>query len=376
MVKRALIIIIVATAIIGGSFAYFQGGQGEEDIAFTITSPDIKEGAFNAARLGYFHGGRTHLLYRAYINDYFEKEGVDVKFFTKALHNDDLFEVPRDHKKFEEKSGEIPFFGRMTGIEIIDEIKKGNLDGGVVGEASFLSAIDKGFPIIAVAELGHDTKERPGHAVVLRNGLVVKTPNDLKGKVFASRRSGPIDRVLLREFLVSEGVNISDVTIIDDMPDDELFDSLASGEVDGGYHHLHWVKKFIDNDIGYVYRKLDWMSPEASSALLVFNADYLEHNKEVVQRIVNAYVKRIQYEKQLSEEERVAPKEFGLQMVNYDIEGMNIPQYDLPPVLRLHFLKEVQDLLFKYGEIGGKTSIENYLDFSFVEEAMKNINKQ
>lgn len=368
MVQKIILIFIILASIFGGLLVFYPQNKERDNVSLS----EKKEAT---ARIGYFHGGRTHLLYRAYINDYFENEGVDVKFITKALHNDDLFEVPKNHSEFEEKNDDTPFFGRMTGIEIIDEIEKGNLDGGVVGEASFLSAIDKGFPVIAVAELGHDMKEQPGHAIVLRKGLVIKTPDDLKGKTFASRRSGPVDRILLREFLESEGVKITDVTIIDDMLDDELYASLATGKVDGGYHHLHWVKKFVNNDIGYVYRTLDWMSPEASSALLVFNKDYAEHNKETVQKIVNAYIKRIWYEKQLSEKERTAPKEFGLQMVNDDVEGMNIPQYDFPPVLKAHFLQEVQDLLFKYGEVNKKSEIENYLDHSFVEEAMKNINK-
>lgn len=372
MARKIILIFIILLSVFSGLLFSHSQNKGNNKINVV----PLAEREEVAARLGYFHGGRTHLFFRAYINGYFENEGVDVKLITKALHNDDLFEVPKSYKEFEEKNNDIPFFGRMTGIEIVDEIGKGNLDGGTVGEASFLAAIDKGMPIVAVAELGHDTKERPGHAIVLRKGLVVKTANDLKGKIFASRRSGPVDRVLLREFLASEGVKISDVTIIDDMPDDELYVSLANGKVDGGYHHLHWVKKFVDNDIGYVYRTLDWMSPEASSSLLVFNKEYVEQNKGAVQKIVNAYIKRVHYEKQLSEEERSAPKEFGLQMVNDDVEGMNIPQYDLPPTLKEHFLQEVQDLLFKYGEVNKKVEIGNHLDYSFVEEAVKNFNKQ
>lgn len=358
--------------MIAGSlfFIYQQFFYENKNINYEEAGSDKKE----FIRIGYFHGGRTHLFYRAYINNYFHDNDVEVKLLTKILHKDGLFEVSSNHNENVEKIANDMYFGRMTGTEIVDEIEKGELDGGLIGEASFLAAIDKNSPIIAVATLGHDTKDEPGHAFVLRKGLVVDDPkNDLKGKVFTSRRSGPVDAVLTREFIENEGLNLNDVNIIDNMPDDRLYESLANGEVDGGYYHLHWVKKFINNDIGYVYRKLDWINPEASLALIVFHRDFLKEHKRDVQKIVNAYVKRIEFEKGLSEDEKRVPKEFGLQMINEDVDGMNIPQYDLPPVLRKDLLEEMQNLLLKYEEIDKGVDIEDYLDYSFVKEAMRNL---
>ena len=187
-----------------------------------------------AVRIGYFHGGRTHLFYRAYINGYFEKEKADVLLITKTLRKDGLKDVPKTYAEFQAREQKHKHFGRMTGTEIVAEMEKGNLDGGTIGEASFIEAVSAGKPIVAVAALGHDTKERPGHAFVLRKGLVVKKPEDLKGKTFTSRRSGPVDAVLTREFILSEGLKLSDVKIIDNMYDDELYERFADGTVDGG----------------------------------------------------------------------------------------------------------------------------------------------
>jgi len=328
-------------------------------------------------RIGYFHGGRTHLLYRAYINRYFEEEGVDVQFFTKALSKDGLFEVPKSHEDMKERRSDIFGFGKMTGIRIVEEIEKGTFVGGTIGEASFLSSIDRGAPIIAVAMLGHDTKERPAHGIFLHKGLIVRGPEDLKGKTFVRRTvAGPLDAVLLREFIVSEGLELSDVTIIDSMPDadDLAYESLVNGEFDGVYSHFRWINRFMKKDIGYVYRTLDWINPETAMALLVFHRDYVEKHRDDVQRIVNAYVRRIKFEKELSEEERVRPKESGLQMVNYDVEGMNLPQYDLPPILRLDLLIEMRDLLSKYDVAAKNLEVEKYLDNSFVEKAWAKLN--
>lgn len=322
-------------------------------------------------KIGYFHGGRTHLFFRAYINKYFENEKASVQFVTKTLRKDDLLDVPKTFKEYRAIEQIDMYFGRMTGTEIVDEMGKGNIDGGTIGEASFIEAVSKGKPIVAVAALGHDTKEKPGHAFVLRKGLEVKKPEDLKGKTFTSRRSGPVDAMLTREFIISEGLKLSDVKIIDNMYDDELSERFEDGTVDGGYHHLHYVRKFVKSGLGYVYRRLDWVNPEASLALLVFNKDFVRDNRDVVQKIVNAYVKRIKYEKSLSEAERKKPKEFGLQMVNNDVEGMDIPQCDLPPVIRLELLTIIHDLMLKHGYIDKKADMEKFIDYGFVERAMK-----
>lgn len=338
---------------------------------FLASHADAWAAENKAVRIGYFHGGRIHLFYRAYINGYFEREKADVLLITKTLRKDELYDVPKTYAEFQAREQKDKHFGRMTGTEIVSEMEKGNLDGGTIGEASFIEAISAGKPIVAVAALGHDTKEKPGHAFVLRKGLVVKKPSDLKGKTFTSRRSGPVDAMLTREFILSEGLKLSDVKIIDNMYDDELYERLADGTVDGGYHHLHWVRKFVKNGVGYVYRKLDWVNPEASLAVLVFNKAFLKDNREAAQKIVNAYVKRIKYEHGLTEGERRKPQEFGLQMVNYDVEGMNIPQYDLPPVIRVELLSLIQDLMSKHGFIKKKADIERFIDRGFVDKAMK-----
>lgn len=337
--------------------------------------PDNTDRSGGPVRIGYFHGGRIHLLYRAYINNYFDNEKVEVKFLSKGLPpaEDKLFEVPKSHPEMDKKIRDIFYFGRVTGLEIVKEIEKGNLDGGTIGESSFLASIARGAPIIAVAMLGHDSKEKPGKGIVLRKGLKINSPEDLKDKTFTYRLSGPGDGIFLREFILSQGIKLDQVKIIDDMIDYKQAETLKSGQVDGGFYHFHWAKKFIEDDIGYLYRPMDWLNPEISHAVLVFHKDYLAKHQEEVQKIVNGYVKRIKYEKDLPEEELKNPREFGLQMVNEDMEEMTIPAYDLPPKMRLDLLEQMQDLLLKYGKASKKVRITDFIDDSFVDRAMESM---
>lgn len=332
----------------------------------------IQEFYPNPVRIGYFHGGRTMLLYRSYINNEFEKEGTPVKLLTKDLNQQDYYVLSQNYEDIKTKTQ----IGKARGGELIDEVINGNTDGTTPGESSFIKAVSQGAPIVAVAMLGHDTKDAPGHAIIFGKNVSIKSPLDIKGKVLSSRRAGDGDRVLLEEFLNKEGVDPRDVTIIDQVPDDEINEGIISGRFDGGYYHLMSVEKLVSKNHAYVYRKLDWVNPELSQALLVFKKDFVQKHPDQVKNIIRAYMKRIKYEHSLPEEERLKdPGEnylYGLQMAKA-FQGMNLPQYDFPPLVREDLLNELQDLLIKHGALDRKVDLSGFIDNRFVEEVYKEL---
>lgn len=325
----------------------------------------------NPVRIGYFHGGRVNKIYQAYVNQYFEKEGVNVKLYTKFLHEEEIFEVPKTHEE-RKKMSKDKYFGKMSGIEIVEKIMEGKLDGGTIGESSFVLSINNGLPIVAVAMLGYDAI--PGKAIIIRSDIKIDSPEDLKGKTLISRRAGPGDVIFLKEFLEDEGLDPDkDITIIDQVNDDDyLYRWLQEKKVEGGLYHLLGARKLVLSDVAYIYRPMNWMNSQLSHAVLVFHKDYLENHKEEVQKVVTAYMKRIAYEKNLPEEEKDSSWDKAFMMVG-KFEGMSIPQYNLPPKLKSNLLEEMQDLLLKYNEIEKKINIEEYLDYSFVDRAMEEI---
>lgn len=337
-------------------------------------------------RIGYFHGGRIFGLYRAYVYDanthlgnlinYFERENVNVKLYSQNISGEDWFKVPNYHEKMMVKY-RANFFGKVTGLKIIDAIEEGILDGGTPGEFSFIQKVAEGSPIVAVAQLGHDTNEAPGKVILLRNDLIINNPEDFKGKTFGVRRAGPADRIFLKEFFRSIGLDPeTDVTILDQIPDDLQIALLKSGEIDGSLFHLLAVPRALKEKAGYFYRTMDWINSEISQALLVFRKDFIEEHPEEVEKVVRAYVKRIKYENSLPDEEKGSSEhpgnDLGLQ-IGFQLKGAKTPIYDYPPLVRVELLKEVQDLLFEYNEIDKKVDLNELIDNSFVEKAMKEI---
>ncbi len=325
-----------------------------------------------AVRIGYFQGGRVNMIYRAHIAGFFSREGVNVKLYTKDLKGEKLYEVPQSHDEMKRLSKGKLNFGKISGIEIIDKMVAGDLDGGTIGESSFVYAVNKQIPVIAVAMLGYDSM--PGKAIIMRKGVKINKPADLNGKTLISRRAGPGDAIFLREFIESIGLDPKkDLKIIDQVSEDDADNWLRDGKIDGGLYHLVQTKKLVESGDAYVYRPMDWMDSKLSHAVLVFRKDYLDGHRAEVQKIVNAYVKRVAYEKKLPKSERDKSWDKGL-MMEGEFEDMSIPAYDMPPKLRPELLDKMQDLLFKYGKISRKTDLSPHLDYSFVENAAAKVN--
>ncbi len=361
--QKSLVIIIVFSA----AFCFF--------LMHYVSGLIKKPAEVLIVKIGYFYGGRTNMLYRTYLYRYFEDIGVNVKLYTRNLRDNSLFEVPKKHNIIGEIKKEVgdESFGKISGVEVIDYIVDGHFHGGAVGESSFIEAVNKGDPIVAVAMLGHDSIKSPGKAIILRKGLVIKSPQDFKGKTLISRRAGPGDPIFLREFLRSIGMaDEKSIKIIDGVYEDQIGPLLAEGKIDGGLYHLKALIEIVEKGTAYVFRPMDWMNPELSHALLIFRKDFVDKHPDLVQKVVSAYVKRIHYEKSLPEHQIEKSRDKGLTM-RLEFMGMCIPQYDMPPYVRADLLNDMQDLFIKYGHLKKGARIEDFIDNSFVERAVKDI---
>lgn len=323
--------------------------------------------------VGYFHGGRTNLFYRAYVTDKFEKEGAKIDLSTRNLYNSEYTVIPKSWEDAQKDMDQVTMgkFGKVTGVEIIRQIVDGHLDGGMVGESSFLQEIERGAPIVAVATLGHDTREMPGHCILFRSGVRVRNAQDMKGLIFSSRRAGPGDELFLREFLVQQGLDPDrDVSIQDGVSDALQEHGLIDGTFDGGYYHLMSAVPLVTQGKAYLYRPLNWVPADLSLALLVYHKDYVATHKDEIVKVIKVYLHQIDAENQLPREERVKRRKKGAQIAESFL-GMNYPQCDIPPVVSLELLTQVQGLLVKHKFLKGGTPIAPYIDNTYVNQATR-----
>lgn len=346
-----------------------------------------------AIRVGYFHGGRTALMMRAYENQEFEIPGLSVEFYSKKLHDKNYSLVPTDIRKFN-ADGSEGGAGKAKGTELIEQVVKGNFDLAMVGESSFVYTVYTGQPIVAIAELGHDVKGHSGHAFLMRKGLKADKPQDYLGRILVSRRAGPGDEIFLKEFLEKQGLDLkkdilqlkelplnleekenlpkNKVIIIVDLFEDKMKQGIDNGVIDGGYFHLMSVEKL--SNLFYIVEPLhNWANPELSQAVLVAHKDFLNKNRGRLIKLLEAYIKRIKYEHSLSYEERTRVLPKGLQMAT-NFYGLNYPQYDIIPTVDINLVSAIAGLMKKYNFIQNKKiRLEDFIDNNLILEAAKNL---
>ncbi len=342
-------------------------------------------------RIGYFHGGRTQLLARVH-NDYeFAAAGVDVAMWSRDLHAEEFELMPHSIREFNAPGVDV--VGKVRGTELIEHLLRGDYDLTTPGESSFIMAMRQGLPVVAIAELGHDVRNQSGHVIMMRNGMPASHPGDYFGKVLVSRRAGPGDSIMLKEYLERIGVDLDeDIVQLDALPrnvasknalpDDFIYivDQLYEPQwaigtyncvIDGGYYHLMGVPAKI-TQFWIVAALQDWVDPELSHALIVSTLEYVAANRERLVKLMETYILRIQAEHALSYEERTRQDEKGIQMA-MDYYGLNLPQYDIVPTVSVALLTEMARLLRKYGFIEEEIDVASFVDNSLVLEALENL---
>lgn len=320
--------------------------------------------------IGYFHGGRTIILYRTKIFREFEKAGLDVELMTRFLRSKNYFPMP--DLTVEKKISNV---GKATGDELIRMVVNGTFQGATVGETAFLRAVREGAPIVAVAELGHDVKDGAGHALVLRKGVTLKGSDSLRGLRFGARRSAGGDEVVLREFITQHGLDPDkDVKLISNINDDVFGSMLAKGQLDGAYGHALSIKKWLTKHKYpiYIHRPLDWIDPEMSMSVLIFHKDFVAEHPTTVQKIVLAYMRRSRTEFAMPTAERKLAGKKGLQ-IEMDFEGLNLPEHRRIPEVQTELLNEWQKILRKHKVLDRPLDLEPFVDNSFVKTAAEEL---
>ena len=331
---------------VGHSQAY------REAYTYTASSKD------NPVRVGFFHGGRCHHFYRAYLSDSFDRAGVNVEMYTSFLNDPYRFEPVSRNFEREYARRDAERMGRVTGTVLNTILDLGELDAAMIGEASAIMAAKQGLPVVAVARMGHGDADVPGFMIVMRNGLGAKTAEDLRGKTVSSRRAGPGDEVLLREFFHQAGmVAGTDYNIVNQTNDDQQHDWLKTGDIDAGLYHMYGISRSIDKGKAELMRVMDWLPGDLPAAYLVFRKDFLRDRPDDVQRILRGLMWRLEYERELPEVALDLNRQFGY-VLRYFWRGTRLPHTTFPFTVARHHLSMMQELMLRHGALDTPADLE------------------
>lgn len=170
----------------------------------------------------------------------------------------------------------------------IELVLGGSADFGVTGADQLLTARQAGKPVVAIMSI----YQRDPTAVISLTEKGIETPEDLVGKTIVYRSKGAI----LTLFAQASGLDLSQVTLIQDIDLGAAIGMFMSGEVDGV------ISSATDTGVGLRSMGLDihtmmfYDYGVANYPNLIFTTEaMIKDNPAVVQRFVNAVLKGTQY---------------------------------------------------------------------------------
>lgn len=227
-------------------------------------------------------------------------ESLRVGFFPNITHAQAL--VGKATGLFEKKTGsKIEWRVFNAGPSAMEALISGSIDIAYVGPNPAVNAYvrSKGSALRIIAGAADG-----GAALVVRRDLGVRTVKDLKGKRIASPEFSNTQDIALRHWIKDQGlIPNRDVQILT-IKNPDILMLFQQKNLDAAWVPEPWLTRLLQEGNGAVFldeRKL-WPDGKFTTSILVVRADFLQRNRAVVKRFMDAHV-------ELSESIRLHPGE-------------------------------------------------------------------
>ncbi len=201
---------------------------------------------------------------------------------------------------FKDQNLIVDLIDEPSGKDTTVEVVAGNVD---FGSGSYDHAIDiaaAGKSITMVTLL----LQEPGEFVMVskQKAGTIKSPKDWKGVSAGVTSIGSGTHTLMRAMAIKAGLNVADVNFVSAGAGDTFIAAMKQGKIDVGITTQPTVLRMQKTGDGQLL--VDLSKPETTRAALggdypfislFARADYIAKNKDVTQRVVNAYVKTLKW---------------------------------------------------------------------------------
>jgi len=201
---------------------------------------------------------------------------------------------------FKEQNLDVTLVDEPSGVDTENAVAAGQVQ---LGSGSYDHTIDlqvAGKDLTCVLVM----LQEPGEAVLVstKKADTIKSPADWKGKNVGVTSLGSGTHTLTRYLAVHNGLKVEDVTFVKAGAGDTMIAAFKQGTIDVGITTQPTVLRLINS--GDAKMLVNLFTPESTRAAmggdypfisLWGKTDYVQKNKAVVQRVVNAYVKTLKW---------------------------------------------------------------------------------
>lgn len=276
---------------------------------------------------------------------------------------------------FKEQNITVDLIDEPSGKDTTTEVVAGNVD---MGSGSYDHTIDiaaQGKSIQMVALF----LQEPGEFVMVstKKADTVKSAKDWKGLNAGVTSIGSGTHTIMRALTVKAGLQVSDVNFVAASAGDTFIAAMQQGKIDVGITTQPTALQVIQKGVGKLL--IDLSKQDTTRAALggdypfislFARTDYIQKNKDVVQRVVNAYVKTLKWIQTHTPEEiaeKMPADYWGSDKGAYiqalkDSMGMFSPDGKMPagaPEFVLGILKQFNDAVQKNSNIDIKATYTN-----------------
>lgn len=201
---------------------------------------------------------------------------------------------------FDEQNLDVQLIDEASGQSAEEEVLSGGVDAGSGSYNHTIEIQAKGKGLTEVVQL----LISPGEAEMVssKEADTVKTITDLKGKNLGVTELGSGTQTLTQYMLSQKGISADQVQFVPVGAGDTFIAGIKQGKIDAGMTTEPTISRLLQSGDAKVL--IDLRTPDATRAALgadypficVFmKTDYVSSHKDVVQRLVNAYVKTLKW---------------------------------------------------------------------------------
>lgn len=270
---------------------------------------------------------------------------------------------------------------------MVPPLATGQLDvGGTSTSAGLYNAAARGMNVKIVADKGSTPANYDYQPILVRKDLIdsgkVKNWGDFKGLKVAGFNNGSASLSTLNDALALGGLKLSDINLVF-MPFPEHVLALSNGAIDASITTEPSATTAEEKGVAVRFTDKKGVYPDHQLAVLLYGPDFIKNNPEVAKKFMRAYMRAARdYNDALKDGKIAGPNAdevIGILTESTKIKnaavyrkitpnGINPDGYANLPSMK-------KDLAFykAQGLIEGNVEVEDVLDNSFVDAALKDL---
>lgn len=310
-----------------------------------------------------------------------------VRVGTSNSSSDVAFFIAERKGYFKKEDIQVKFVGFDSAAKMVAPLGAGQLEvGSGAPSAGLYNAAGRGINIRIVADKGSTPRGHGFQPLLVRKDLVTsgkfKDFSDLKGLKVASGATGISTSVTLDEALKKGGLTHNDVSVVN-MGYPQHVMALQNKAVDASITTEPSATLAVASGAAVRFAGDDEIYPDHQLAVVLYGGDFIKNQPEVARRFMCAYIRAVRdYNDALKDGKLAGPKADEIIALLTEFTSIKDPAIYGTIVahgsnpdgkLNVDSLKKDFEFFKNQGLIEGNASVEQVVDGSFVDVALKEL---